>query len=137
VKYLVDTNIISEMQKPHCNQKVRAFIDQIPVENIFICSIVLGELSYGVEKLPAGKKKHELSIWLYTALPEWFRGRIIDLDTDAMTEWGIIRAKAGRTMPVVDSLIASAAIAHHMTLLTRNTKDFEGIEGLMIINPWE
>jgi predicted nucleic acid-binding protein len=136
VKYLLDTNIISEMQKPHCNPKVKAFIDQIPQDNMYICAIVLGELSYGVEKLPLGKKKNELAIWLYTKLPEWFRGRIIDLDTDSMTEWGSIRATTGRTLPVIDSLLASAAIAHHMTLVTRNTKDFEGIQGIMLLNPW-
>jgi predicted nucleic acid-binding protein len=136
VKYLLDTNIISEMQKPHCNPKVKAFIDQIPQDNMYICAIVLGELSYGVEKLPPGKKKHELAIWLYTKLPEWFRGRIIDLDTDTMTEWGKIRATTGRTLPVIDSLLASAAITHHMTLVTRNTKDFEGVEGIMMFNPW-
>jgi predicted nucleic acid-binding protein len=136
VKYLLDTNIISEMQKSHCNLKVKAFIDQIPLENMYVCSILLGELGYGVEKLPPGKKKHELAIWLYTKLPEWFRGRIINLDTDTMTEWGRIRATAGRTLPVVDSLIASAAITHHMTLVTRNTKDFENIEGIMLLNPW-
>jgi hypothetical protein len=54
-----------------------------------------------------------------------------------MTEWGRIRARAARTMPVIDSLIASAAITHHMTLVTRNTKDFEDIDGIMLINPWD
>jgi predicted nucleic acid-binding protein len=48
-----------------------------------------------------------------------------------------MRARTGRTMPVTDSLIAAASIAHHMTLVTRNTVDFEDIEGLMLINPWE
>jgi predicted nucleic acid-binding protein len=137
VKYLLDTNILSEMQKPNCNPKVRAFADELPAEDMFICAITIGELCYGVERLPPGKKKHELAIWLYTKLPEWFNGRIVSLDTDTMAEWGRIRAKTKRTTPVVDSLIASAAIVHHMTLVTRNTRDFEGYEGIMIINPWE
>jgi len=137
VKYLLDTNIISEMQRPHCNPKVKAFTDEIPLEDIFICAITVGELCYGMEKLPPSKKKHELAIWLYTKLPEWFKGRILPLDTDTMAEWGKLRAHAERTMPVVDSLIASAAISHHMTLVTRNTKDFNDIEGIMLINPWE
>ena len=137
MKYLLDTNIISEMQKSNCNPKVKAFTDEIPVEDMYICAITIGELCYGVEKLPPGKKKHELMLWLYTKLPEWFYGRVISLDTDTMTEWGKIRAKAVRTMPVVDSLIASAAISRHMTLVTRNTDDFEDIEGIMLANPWE
>jgi len=137
VNYLLDTNIISEMQKPDCNEKVKAFTDEIPLENMYISAVSVGELSYGVEKLPIGKKKHELLIWLYTKLPEWFRNRVIPLDIDIMIEWGKVRDRAKRTMPVIDSLIASAAIERHMTLVTRNTKDFEDIEGIMLVNPWE
>ena len=136
MKYLLDTNIISELRKPDCNPKVRVFTDGIPLEDAYICAISIGELCYGMEKLPPGKKKQDLAVWLYTKLPEWFNERIVSLDTDTMTEWGKIRAKAGRTMPVVDSLIASAAITNHMTLVTRNTKDFEDIEGIMLINPF-
>jgi len=137
VKYLLDTNIISEMQKSKCNSNVKAFTDRIPMEDMYICAISIGELCYGMEKLPHGKKKHDLAIWLYTKLPQWFYGRIVSHDTDTMTEWGRIRARVARTMPVVDSLIASAAITHHMTLVTRNTKDFQDIEGIILINPWE
>jgi len=125
------------MQKPDCNEKVKAFTDEIPLENMYISAVSVGELSYGVEKLPIGKKKHELLIWLYTKLPEWFRNRVIPLDIDIMIEWGKVRDRAKRTMPVIDSLIASAAIERHMTLVTRNTKDFEDIEGIMLVNPWE
>ena len=137
MKYLLDTNIISEIQKPHCNPKVKAFTDAIPPENMFISALTMGELGYGMEKLPPGKKKHELAVWLYTNVSEWFNGRIIPIDTEVMMEWGKLRAQANRIMPVVDTLIAAVAITHHMILVTRNTKDFEDIEGINIINPWE
>jgi len=137
VKYLLDTNILSETRKSNCNPQVKAFTGGIDPEDMYISSISIGEISYGMEKLPAGKKKHDLAIWLYSKLPEWFNGRVISLDTDVMTEWGRIRAMADRTMPTVDMMIAAAAITHHMTLVTQNIKDFEGIEGLMVINPWE
>ena len=137
MKYLLDTNIISEIQKPRCDPKVKDFMDGLAGEDLYICSVTVGEICYGIEKLPAGKKKHELYVWLYSKLPEWFYGRVIPLDTDVMTEWGKIRAKTSRTMPIVDTMIASAAITHHMTLVTRNTQDFDGIESLMLINPWE
>jgi len=136
MKYLIDTNIISEMQKSKCNQNVISFMDKIPAEDMFICVISLGELCYGMEKLPPGKKKHELAIWLYTQVSEWFKDRVIALDTEVLLEWGKIRAHAGRTMPVIDSQIAAAAITHHMTLVTRNVKDFKDIEGISLINPW-
>ena len=136
MKYLLDTNIISELQKSQCNPKVKDFINDIPSEDMYICSLTMGELFYGMEKLPSGKKKHELAVWLYTKVPEWFNGRIIPFDTDVMVEWGKIRARAERTMPVADTLIAAAAITHHMILVTRNIKDFEDIEGLNLLNPW-
>jgi predicted nucleic acid-binding protein len=125
------------MRKSNCNPKVKAFIDGLAPEDMYICSISIGEICYGVEKLTSGKKKHDLAVWLYSKLPEWFNGRVLSLDMETMTEWGKIRANTARTIPVVDIMIASAAITHHMTLVTRNTKDFEGIEGLMLINPWE
>jgi len=137
VKYLLDTNIISELQKPQCNPKVKAFIEHIPGEDIYTSALSMGELCYGMEKLPPGKKKHELAIWLYTKVPEWFNGRIIPFDTEVMMEWGKICARASRTLPVADTLIAAAAITHHLILITRNTNDFKDIEGLNLMNPWE
>ena len=63
--------------------------------------------------------------------------KILEINTEVMLEWGKIRALTTRTLPVADSLIAAAAITHHMVLLTRNVKDFEDIEGINLINPWE
>jgi len=137
VKYLLDTNVISELQKTNCNQNVKSFTDAISWEDMYISAISMGEICYGIEKLPAGKKKHELAIWLYTKVSEWFSGRVIDLDMEVLLEWGRIRARTGRTLPAVDSMIAACAITHHLFLVTRNVKDFEDIEGINIINPWE
>ena len=137
MKYLLDTNVISEMQKSNCSENVKSFMDTLPWDDLYIPVITLGELCYGIEKLPYGKKKHELSIWLYVELPQWFDGRIITFETEVMLEWGKIRAQTKRTLPVADSLIAASAIVHHMFLVTRNTKDFEDIEGINLLNPWE
>ena len=137
MKYLLDTNVISEIQKSNCNENVKKFINTLHWEDLYLSVITIGELCYGVEKLPQSKKKHELSIWLYTELPEWFKGRVISLDTEVLIEWGKLRAAVQRTLPAVDSLIAAIGIVHHTFLVTRNTKDFEGIEGVNLINPWE
>jgi len=137
VKYLLDTNVISETQKSKCDKNVKSFLDALNWEEMYLSVITVGEICYGIEKLPAGKKKHELSIWLYTEIPKWFDGRIVVLDAEVLLEWGKIRARAERTLPAADTLIAAAAIVHHMFLVTRNTKDFEDIEGINLINPWE
>jgi len=137
VKYMLDTNVISELQKSNCNQNVRLFAQEIHWEDLYLSVITIGELCYGVEKLPAGKKKHELSVWLYTKLPEWFNRRIIEIDTEVIIEWGKIRARTERQIPVADSLIAATAITNNIFLVTRNTKDFDDIEGINLLNPWE
>ena len=80
MKYLLDTNVISELQKPNCDNRVRDFINELKWEDTYISVITIGELCYGIEKLPAGKKKHELLIWLYTKVNEQFSGHIISMD---------------------------------------------------------
>ena len=137
MKYMLDTNVISELQKANCSQNVKVFAEQINPEDMYLSVITIGELCFGVEKLTADKKKHDLSIWLYTKLPEWFNGRIIEIDTEVIMEWGKIRARTDRNLPVADSLIAASAITNHSFLVTRNTKDFEDIEGINLLNPWE
>ena len=69
-------------------------------------------------------------------MPERFGNRIIPLDADIMAEWGSLQAKASKTMPVFDSLIAASALARRLTVVTRNTKDFEKVKGLNLLNPW-
>lgn len=137
MKYILDTNVLSEIRKPKGNAKVKAFVDSLQEEDIFISVISIGEIGYGIEKLPAGPKKTELLVWLNQQLPEWFGNRIISLDADILSEWGRLQARIEETLPVFDSLIAASALSRRMTIITRNKKDFERIDGIIILNPWE
>ena len=137
MNYLLDTNVISELYKPQGSEKVKTMIAGIPLENLYLSVITLGEMSYGIERLPDSKKKHDLSLYLYSTIPGWFNNRIIPLENELSFGWGRIRARVERTLPGLDSLIAATAIMHNMTLITGNTKDFEDIEGLALLNPWD
>ena len=137
MKYLLDTNVLSESYNIKCDKNVESFINSIQQENMFVSVISIGELCYGVEKLPSSKKKHDLSIWLYSKIPEWFKNRIIPVENELALKWGNIKALTKRTLSGVDSLIAATAIFHNMFLVTRNTKDFDDIEGINLLNPWE
>ena len=137
MKYLLDTNVISEIRKPDGNAKVKALVDSLRQEDVFISAISIGEICYGVEKLPESRKKTELLLWLTQKLPDRFDRRIIPLDVDIMAEWGRLQARTKRTLPPFDSLIAATALARRMVVVTRNTKDFEDIEGINLLNPWE
>ena len=136
MKYLLDTNVLSEIRKPRGDKKVKAFVNSLREEDIFISVLSIGEICFGVEKLPPGPKKTELHIWLTQKLPQRFGNRIIPLDVDSMAEWGRLLARIPRTLPVVDSLIAASALARRLTVVTGNIKDFEMIEGLELVNPW-
>jgi len=137
MKYLLDTNVLSEIRKANGHAEVKSFVDNLREEDIFISALSIGETCYGIEKLPAGPKKTELLGWFTQKLPERFGNRIIALDTDIMMEWGRLQARTPKTLPVFDSLIAATALARRLTIVTRNTKDFENIEGLLYHNPWE
>lgn len=137
MNYLLDTNVISETFKPKYNENVKTFMDKIPLKDQYLTSISMGEISKGVEKRSVDKRKHDLYIWLYKTIPERFKGRIVSIDTEVMYIWGRICNEAGRTLPMLDSIIAAAALTYNMILVTRNVKYFEGIPGLGIINPWD
>ena len=136
MKYLLDTNVISEIRKPHGNAKVKAFVLGLREEDVYISVLSIGEIAFGIEKLPNGEKKTELQLWLTQKLPERFGNRIVPLDTDIIVEWGKLKARFKKTLPVFDSLIAASALARHLVIVTRNSRDFEMIEGLQVLNPW-
>ena len=135
MKYLLDTNVLSEIRRPGGHRPVKAFVNSLREEDIYISVLSIGEICFGIEKLPDGVKKTELYIWLTQNLPERFGSRMVSIDSEIMTEWGRLQARVGN-LPVVDSLIAATALARRFTIVTRNTKDFERIEGLLLLNPW-
>ncbi|AEF80081.1 type II toxin-antitoxin system VapC family toxin [Leadbettera azotonutricia] len=136
MKYLLDTNVISEIRKRNSNPRVLSYMRNIPIEDLFLSVVCIGEIAKGIEKLPLGKKKEELAYWLDSAVPEQFADCILPLDSECMQEWGRMCAKSKRTLPVLDSLIAATALVHRLILLTRNISDFEDIPGLSCISPW-
>lgn len=69
-------------------------------------------------------------------MPNWFVGRLLGIDAQVAGRWGRRQASAGRTLPVIDGLLAATALQHALTLVTLNTNDFAGL-GLSLVNPWE
>ena len=139
MKCLLDTCVISELTSKQPNPKVVEFVDSLDPEDVYLSVITIGEIVKGIEKLPKSRRKTALQTWLRDDLLVRFAGNIVALDTDILIEWGMLTARlesAGRTMPAIDSLIASTALAKKMTLVTRNVRDFEGA-GAEILNPWE
>jgi len=134
--FLLDTNVVSEMMKQEPDRQVRRWFMQHRSNDMYISAITIGETVYGFHKMPDGKKKDRLSNWFEVEFLEWINDRIFPLGESVLRDWAVVKA-GNRTLPVVDSLIAATAIAAGATIVTRNVKDFEGIEGLAVINPWE
>ena len=138
MKYLLDTNIISEFISKTPNQKVIDYILTLNENDIYLSVITIGEIKAGVEKLADGQKKDKLLYWLENDLLARFENRIIDIDAETMLQWAIVNTKLkqlGKPLPIMDSLIGATTQVKDMVLLTRNEKDFQNLD-IRIVNPF-
>jgi predicted nucleic acid-binding protein len=136
MKYLLDTNVISETVKAKPDKAVAYFLRETPVDALYISVLTIGEITKGVEKLDYNMaRKQVLSIWLENDLLSFFSGRIIPINKDIAHKWGIICAALKNATPVIDSLLAATALCNNLTLVTRNTKDFKNFP-IEVLNPW-
>jgi toxin FitB len=139
VSFLVDTNVISEVAKPHPSPQVMEFLHETDEDRLFISVITLGELRRGVALKTDGRVKSALDSWLRVDLLERFSGRIINITIRVADLWGELMADATRrgiALHAMDGFLAATARAHNQTLVTRNVKDFAPF-GLPLVNPWD
>jgi predicted nucleic acid-binding protein len=136
---LVDTNVISELFKPAPSTSVLAWFAATPLQSLYISSVTLCEIELGLATMPAGKRRDALRSTMMAVVQDDFDGRCLSLDLRCAALYGKVaaaRQQAGQTCSTEDAMIAAIALANRMSLVTRNTKDFEGIAGLHVINPW-
>jgi predicted nucleic acid-binding protein len=136
MSYLLDTNVVSEVNRPKPNRAVLKWFQHRPPSTLYISVLTLGEIRKGAALLPESAKRRALLDWLEVEMPAWFHGRILSIDLSVADRWGQLQADAGRTLPAIDSLLAATALHHNLTLVTRNTADF-GFPGIQLINPWD
>lgn len=135
MKYLLDTNVISELVKEKPHPLVSQRLSALSSESFYLSVLTLGELRKSVEKLLPSSKKSKLESWLENDLLTWFDKRILSITIDVVDRWGRLQAEMNRSIPTIDSLIAATALHYDATVITRNTKDFE-YPGLVVINPF-
>lgn len=107
-------------------------------KSLFISAITIGELRRGALALAEGKKRNALLRWIETGIKADFADRVLPVDTAVMERWAelqIATQKAGRRLPLLDSLLAATALVHDLTLATRNTADFEAAD-VPLFDPW-
>jgi predicted nucleic acid-binding protein len=138
VKVLLDTCVLAELRHPKGNPAVKAAVDAIANEDLFLSVLTVGEIAKGVSLLPSGRKKKSLGSWLQ-GLETQFGDRILSIDTDTARLWGEITARAQKTGAVVravDGLLAATALCHGLHVMTRNSRHFEAA-GVLLIDPWK
>jgi predicted nucleic acid-binding protein len=137
MRYLLDTNIISNIAKPAPSELLLAWMSAQKDEDLFIASLTVAEIRRGVLEKSAGKRRDQLETWF--SGPEGpqalFAGRVLPFDENAGLVWARLMADGkakGRPRSALDTIIAAVAEAHECTVVTDNEKDFDGVE---IINP--
>jgi predicted nucleic acid-binding protein len=134
---LIDTNVISEIMRVQPHETAASWVDAQPADSLFLCTPVLAELRYGIERLADGRKKRELLTAVGRIEHELYAGRILTFDQPAAAQYlAAARERQGRRMNQMDALIASIAAAHGASLATRDIDDFTDLK-LKLINPFE
>jgi len=138
VRILLDTNVISEPQKPLQSAAVERFLRDTPEESLFLSIITIAELYRGVALMTEGRRRTRLSEWVAAELPERFGDRLLPITTSIAALWGDVMAQSrsnGLNVSVMDGFLAATAAAHGLAIATRNVRHFTGL-GLTVIDPW-
>ena len=115
------------------------WVDSTDEAMLYLSVLTLGEIRKGLGALPMSTRRTRLEAWLEADLPTRFAGRIVPVDAAIADRWGSIAADArrtGRTMPVIDGLLAATALHHNMTVVSRNADDFQHSR-VRVLNPWQ
>jgi len=138
MRFLLDTNFLSETLKPRPDPGVVHWTRQQSSFDLFVSSLSFGEIRKGIELRAPDARRDEFERWLTHVLPKQFYGRVLPVDVDVAQEWGRLAAEAqrkGRPLPGIDGLLIATAITHDLTLVTRNERDCAG-RGAPTFNPW-
>lgn len=138
MRYLLDTRVVSELVKPVPCDTVVGWLAAQHSDTLFLSVLTIGEIGKGLTKLVDSKRKERLTAWLNT-LKQAYGDRILPIDPKVCESWGILQGnaeKSGVPMASIGGLIAATACTHHLTMVTRNEKDFAP-SNITIVNPWK
>lgn len=138
--FLLDTNVLSELMREHPDAGVLGWFAQNLRSAMSVSAVTLAEILTGIALLPAGKRRAALAIAAEQMFEQDFVGRCLAFDAVAARNYALIvadRTRRGLPISTEDAQIAATALAAGLTVVTRNTKDFENIDGLTLANPWQ
>ena len=137
---LLDTNVLSELMRPQPAAEVLVWFARQADSTFCISTITQAEILLGIALLPAGRRRDALSRAAEKMLAENFAGQILPFDENSAREYADIvatRTRNGHSISTEDAQITAIARVQGLSLATRNVKDFAGIAGVEVMNPWE
>jgi predicted nucleic acid-binding protein len=136
---VLDTNLVSEPKRARPDARVVAWDARQAVDDLYLTSTVVAVLAFGIELLPAGRRRRSFEVWLSERVLALFASRILPFDAEDALVCGRLMAAArrrGRPARVGDAEIAAVALRHGFALATRNIDDF-ALFGVPLLNPWQ
>jgi predicted nucleic acid-binding protein len=136
--WLLDTNILSELRRPKPEWKVVAFIASQPLDRLYVSTVTLAEIRFGIELLPDVGVRTGLADWLAQKVRPMFEQRVLPVSEDILFKWRLLveeGRKAGHTYSQPDLFIAATALHHGLTVVTRDTADYAKAR-VPLLNPW-
>ncbi|MGE3320201.1 MAG: type II toxin-antitoxin system VapC family toxin [Candidatus Berkiella sp.] len=135
---ILDTNVVSEAMKPEPNPVVRAWLNEQAAETLYLSSVTVAELLFGIAALPSGKRKEMLALTL-EGLMGLFKDRVLPFDVEAARHYAdlaVVAKVSGRGFPTPDGYIAAIAASRGFIVASRDTAPYEAAK-VTVMNPWQ
>lgn len=136
--WLLDTNVLSELRRPRPNLKVVAFIKAQPLDLLYISTVTLAEIRFGIETVGEAGRRRDLTDWLAHKVRPMFEQRVLPISEDIMVRWRLLveeGRKAGHTFSQPDLIIAATGLQHGLIIVSRDTSEFEQARA-PVYDPW-
>jgi len=137
--WLLDTNVLSEIRRRRPHRKVVAFVAKRPLDLLYVSTVTLAEIRFGIELVTDANRRAELNAWLTHKVRPLFGQRVLDVSEDILFKWRLLveeGRKSGHTFSQPDLFIAATALHHGMTVVSRDTREYERAR-VPVFNPWE
>ncbi len=136
--WLLDTNVLSELRRPKPEPKVVTFVASQPLDLLYVSSVTFAEIRFGIERVTDATRRAELNDWLAHKVRPMFEQRVLGVSEDIMFKWRLLvedGRTSGHTFSQPDLIIAATALQHGLTVVSRDTRDYERAR-VPVINPW-
>jgi predicted nucleic acid-binding protein len=136
--WLLDTNILSELRRAKAAPRVVSFVASKPLDALFVSIVTFAEIRFGIERIADSIRRAELNQWLTHSVRPMFEQRTLPVSEDVMLKWRLLvedGLKSGHTYSQPDLIIAATALHYGLTVVTRDTGDFERAR-VPVVNPW-